>query len=120
MIWTSFLLGCADVHLSTEQPTCVDVELDGEPELISTEDGDDLIFSKTISLAGNHDVFDPDINFEGRTLRVREYWTASTETTAELCFSPAVRLADPPGGKYEVWWFDGDEGTPWSILEMKH
>jgi len=108
----AFLAGCGSIDVQVEMFVCTDVTLDAEPALFVEEDGDDFLLFRKPVFAGDKDLFDPEITFEGRDVFVYEHWVADPESGPDFCISPAIRIVDPPKGKIAVEWYLDDAVIP--------
>ncbi len=106
------LLGCGAVDISTEQLPCENVSFDAEPTVEISPDGDDVLVYRTPVFVGDMDSFEPELEFDGRTVFVREAWTDSEESTDEVCRNPTVRFVRPPSGEFAVEWYLSESVIP--------
>ena len=106
------LMGCGSVDISTEQQPCEDVNFDAEPTVQVSGDGGDVLVFRTPVFAGDMDRFAPDLEFDGRTIFVRELWERSDESVNNVCRNPIVRFVEPPAGEFAVEWYLSDSVIP--------
>lgn len=107
-----FLVGCGAIDLVPQSLPCENVDLNAEPYLIATEDGEDVLISRLPVFVGDADVFSPTFDFEGSTIFVYEGWNESEDSVDDVCRSATIRLVDPPQREFTVEWYLGDSVIP--------
>jgi hypothetical protein len=107
------LCSCGALTMSAEQYPCTDVALDGEPALVIVPDGDDLLVYRTLAFEGEYDDFVPEGEVDAGTVFIRETWQADSDSFADLCWFPTVRLAGAVDRRLTIEWYDGDAEIPW-------
>ena len=107
-----FLMGCGAIDLVPQSVPCENVDLNAEPSLSATQDGDDVLISRLPVFVGDADVFSPTFDFEGSTIFVYEAWEESEDSVDDVCRSATIRLVDPPQREFTVEWYLGDGVVP--------
>lgn len=117
LLWTACT---ADrVVVAVSQPGCEDYDFENPPTeaLERVDDGPDLSVRHVGVIASCDAVFEPDVNSEGDTIEVHEYWIGDDpDSTCTVCWSPTVTLQDAPKGRYDFRWYEGD--TPFDTLSV--
>ena len=109
LIW---LTACGAIDVGVETTPCENVELDAEPTVMTERDGDDVRIFRMPVFVGDVDVFTPELSFEGSTIFIRENWTESEDSTADVCRSPTVRLLDVPSRTFTIEWYLDESVIP--------
>ena len=119
------LLHCAPLELeySSETNGCTnwDPNVETVPELNLFYDNEDLIVQRNGVFNHCDATFTPVIaQIDGYKLSIREYWTAVEDSAAcNSCFSPTVRFSNLGKRNLEFWWYVGDEGISFDVIDTQ-
>ncbi len=116
------LVGCMEsISIQVDTPPCENYDFDNPPEdglEANLNEGDWQVYRVGV-FQGCDDIFDPEVQGNGRSITVREYWVEQTEDDCELCFFPSIFIQDPASGVYEVEWYEGDATEPVDVLTFE-
>ena len=99
------------VVVVVSQPGCEDYDFDNPPAeaLEVAQDSADLSVQHVGVLGSCDAVFAPDVTSDGTTIEVHEVWTGDDpDPECVVCWAPTVTLQDPPRGRYDFRWYEGD------------
>ena len=119
------LAACGDaktLDIAVEQRGCEGLSQDERPAsaLVQTKEGDNFVFYRDWVFVVSTAEFDPEFSQDGSDIEVREYWVDdSGGDSIETCFRPTIVINDPEPGKFTLFWFVGDEGTPFDNLQIE-
>lgn len=123
MIYFLLAIACKPIQLdySSETGGCQDWDpnTDTVPTLNIYYDNDDLIVQRTGVIQHCDAEFTPVIDqMDSYKLSIREYWTNSEDVNeCQTCTSPTVRLTSYPNRMLEFWWYIGDSGISFDVID---
>lgn len=127
LILTAALLpACASKSLdfAYEQRGCENIDPDNVPQskLVQTKEGNNLVFYRDWVYRPASALFEPTFGQDGDGIEVREYWVEPEDTgapsDAETCFRPTVVVQDPEPGDFTLFWYIGDDTTPFDNVAV--
>ena len=109
------------LDISVEQQGCESLSQDEEPisVLVRKDEGKNITIYRDWVFISSTAEFDPEFVQDGKDIEVREYWTdEGSDTSVETCFRPTIVINDPESGKFNLFWYLGDDGTPFDNLQI--
>lgn len=109
------------LDISVEQQGCESLNQDEQPAsvLVRKDEGKNITIYRDWVFISSTAEFDPEFVQDGKDIEVREYWTdEGSDTSVETCFRPTIVINDPDSGKFNLFWYLGDDGTPFDNLQI--
>jgi len=114
--------GTKTLDISVEQRGCEGLSEDQSqtPTLVQTKEGSNYVFYRDWVYVSSTAEFDPELSQDKNDIDIREYWIDESEGEGiETCFRPTIVINDPEPGKFTLFWFVGDESTPFDNMQIE-
>jgi len=126
LLIAGFAVGCGSktLDISVEQTGCEGISEGEVPDssLVQTTRGSDIVVYRDWVMESSTAEFDPEFAQSRKEIEIHEYWTdEGSADSVETCFRPTVIIHDPDPGKFTLFWFVGDDGTPFDnvLIEVE-
>ena len=109
------------LDISVEQTGCESLSQDQDPAsvLVRQDQGSNITIYRDWVFISSTAEFDPEFSQDGKDIEVREYWNDDGgSASVETCFRPTIVLNNPDSGKFNLFWYLGDEGTPFDNMQI--
>jgi len=114
--------GAKTLDISVEQRGCEGLSEDQNqvPTLVHAKEGNNYVFYRDWVFVSSTAEFDPEFNQDRSDIEIREYWTDDTEGEGvDTCFRPTIVINDPEPGKFTLFWYLGDDTTPFDNMQIE-
>lgn len=117
VLLVSLSLGCGSktLDIAVEQVGCEGISEGEVPDstLVQTKQGNDLVIYRDWVFKSSTAEFEPEFEQSRKEVEIYEYWTDDGgDEAVETCFRPTIVIENPDAGKFTLFWFIGDEDTP--------
>ena len=109
------------LDISVEQQGCESLSQDEQPAsvLVRQDAGENINIYRDWVFISSTAEFDPEFSQDGKDIDVREYWNdGEQDGGVETCFRPTIIINNPPSGKFSLFWYLGDDGTPFDNMRI--
>lgn len=114
--------GAKTLDISVEQRGCEGLSEDQSEQsaLVQTKEGNNYVFYRDWVFVSSTAEFDPEFSQDKNDIEIREYWSDEAEGEGvETCFRPTIIINDPEPGKFTLFWYVGDESTPFDNMQIE-